>query len=235
MAEQRTTVDRGRYGPRRRRPGLTADAVVAAARRLIERDGIDALTMRAVAAELDTAAASLYRHVADRDSLLLAVLDEIADGMPVDVPGDSPTARLLRRLLDAHDFLAGHTWVPHVLIRGELTSARALPFTDACLADLTAAGLRPPRAVSAYRSCWQLLIGELLSEHPVSRPREPNQRAAVLAAADPRALPALALARTAAPYLGPGAHCAELRPALAALIDGLVGTGPAGPLPPPSP
>ncbi|MFG2908445.1 TetR/AcrR family transcriptional regulator [Kitasatospora sp. NPDC048286] len=222
MAERGTTIDRGRYGPRRPRPGLTTDAVVAAARRLIERDGIDALTMRAVATELDTAAASLYRHVADRDSLLLAVLDEIADGMPVDVPGDSPTARLLHRLLDAHDFLAGHVWVLHVLIRGELASERALPFTDACLADLMAAGLRPPQAAAAHRSCWQLLVGELLSEHPVSRPREPSQRTAALAAADSRTLPALVLSRTAAPYLGPGAHCAELRPALAALIDGLV-------------
>lgn len=222
------TVDRGRYGPRRRRPGLTTDGVVAAARRLIERDGIDALTMRAVATELDTAAASLYRHVADRESLLLAVLDEVADGMPVDVPGDSPADRLLRRLLDAHDFLARHVWVVHVLIRGELTSERALPFSDACLADLMAAGLRPPQAAAAYRSCWQLLTGELLSEHPVSRPREPNQRAAALASADPRTLPALVLARTAAPYLGPGAHCAELRPALAALIAGLVRPDTAG-------
>ncbi|MFJ4188395.1 TetR/AcrR family transcriptional regulator [Kitasatospora sp. NPDC089509] len=228
MAEQRTTTGPGHDGPRRRRPGLTPDVIVAAARRLIERDGIDALTMRAVATELDTAAASLYRHVADRESLLLAVLDEIADGMPVDVPGDSPIARLLRRLLDAHDFLAGHVWVLHVLIRGELTSERALPFTDACLADLMAAGLRPPLAVAAYRSCWQLLAGELLSEHPVSRPREPSQRTAALAAADPLALPALALARTAAPHLGPGAHCAELRPALAALIGGLARPDAAG-------
>ncbi|MFE4976255.1 TetR/AcrR family transcriptional regulator [Kitasatospora sp. NPDC056651] len=231
MAQQRTTGEPGRPGPgpgpgpRRPRPGLTTGAVVAAARRLIERDGIDALTMRAVAAELDTAAASLYRHVSDRESLLLAVLDEIADGMPVDVPGDIPTARLLRRLLDAHDFLARHAWVPHVLVRGELASARALPFVDACLADLMAAGLQPPHAARAYRACWQLLVGELLSEHPVDRPRRPNPRTDSLTAADAQALPALALARTADPYLGPGANCAELRTALAALIDGLVAAG----------
>ncbi|MER8101356.1 helix-turn-helix domain-containing protein [Kitasatospora sp. NPDC094016] len=221
-AEQHTTAERGRYGPRRQRPGLTTGSVVAAAHRVIERDGIDALTMRAVAAELGTAAASLYRHVADRDSLLLAVLEEVAAGLPVAVPGASPAARLLRRLLDAHDFMAGHAWVPHILIRGELVAENALPFSDACLADLMAAGLPPARAAAAFRSCWQLVLGELLSEHLVSPPRQPNQRAAAIAAADPQTLPALTRALAEAPYRGPGAHCRELRTALEALIGGLV-------------
>ncbi|MFF3112904.1 TetR/AcrR family transcriptional regulator [Kitasatospora sp. NPDC057904] len=196
--------------------------MVAAGRRVIERDGIDALTMRAVAAELGTAAASLYRHVADRDTLLLAVLEEIAAGLPVDVPGAEPTARLLRRLLGAHDYMAGHAWVLHVLIRGELVAENALPFNDACLADLLAAGLPPARAASAFRSCWQLVLGELLSEHPVSPPRRPNQRAAAFAAADPQALPALARVHAEVPDRGPGTRCADLQAALAALITGLI-------------
>ncbi|MEV7022578.1 helix-turn-helix domain-containing protein, partial [Kitasatospora sp. NPDC093558] len=216
-------AERGRYGPRRPRPGLTAAAVVAGGRRVIERDGIDALTMRAVAAELGTAAASLYRHVADRDTLLLAVLEEIATGLPVDVPGGDPADRLLRRLLGAHDYMAGHAWVLHVLIRGELVAENALPFNDACLADLLAAGLPPARAAAAFRSCWHLVLGELLSEHPVSPPRRPNQRAAAFAAADPRTLPALARIHAEAPDQGPGTHCTDLRTALAALIAGLVG------------
>ncbi|MEV7780525.1 helix-turn-helix domain-containing protein [Kitasatospora sp. NPDC088351] len=216
-------ADRGRYGRRRPRPGLTTAGVVAAGRRVIERDGIEALTMRAVATELGTAPASLYRHVTDRDALLLAVLEEIAAGLPVDVPGADPKARLLRRLCDAHDYMAGHAWVLHILIRGELVAENALDFSNACLADLMAAGLPPARAMPAYRSCWHLVLGELLADHPVSPPREPSQRRTVFASVDARRLPDLARAQAADPYRGPGAHCAELAVALRALIDGLVG------------
>ncbi|MGW6916235.1 TetR/AcrR family transcriptional regulator [Kitasatospora sp. NPDC054939] len=217
--------ERGRYGPRRPRPGLTAAGVVAAGRRVIERDGIDALTMRSVATELGTAPASLYRHVADRDALLLAVLEQIAEGLPVDVPGGDPATRLLRRLVDAHDYMAGHAWVLHILIKGELVAANALAFNDACLADLRAAGLAPAPALAAFRACWQLVLGELLSEHPVRPPREPSQRRALLTAVDPERLPALAEALAADPYRGPGAHCDRLAPALRALIGGLLAAG----------
>ncbi|MFJ9948739.1 TetR/AcrR family transcriptional regulator [Kitasatospora sp. NPDC091207] len=197
--------------------------MVTAGRTVIERDGIEALTMRAVATELGTAPASLYRHVADREALLLAVLEQIAEGLPVDVPGAEPTARLLRRLVGAHDYLAGQAWVPHILIRGELVAENAFAFSDACLADLAAAGLPPARAMPAYRACWQLVLGELLSEHPVRPPREPNQRRGAFAAVDADRLPALARVLAELGYSEPGTHCAELEVALRALIDGLTG------------
>jgi TetR/AcrR family tetracycline transcriptional repressor len=60
---------------------LTREAIVAAAKTLLERDGYDALTMRAVAKELGVQAASLYWHVRDKelleDWLFVALLDEV--------------------------------------------------------------------------------------------------------------------------------------------------------------
>lgn len=182
----------GRYGRRHPRPGLTPAAIVAAGRRLIERDGLDALTMRAVAAELGTAATSLYRHVADRDALLLAILEQIAAGLPVDVPGRTPQLRLRRRLVGAHDYMADHVWVLHILIRGELVAETAFAFTDACLADFLQAGLQPRAAMAAFRACWHLTIGELLDQHPLHPPREPTQRQQAVARVDATRLPALA-------------------------------------------
>ncbi|MFE6868225.1 TetR/AcrR family transcriptional regulator [Kitasatospora sp. NPDC057692] len=216
-------AERGRYGRKRPRPGLTTAGVVAAGRRVIERDGIDTLTMRAVATELGTAPASLYRHVTDREALLIAVLEQIAEGIPVDVPGTGPQERLLRRLVGAHDYMVGHAWVLHVLIRGELVARNALAFNDACLADLMAAGLPPGRALSAFRACWQLVLGELLSEHPVSPPREPSQRRAVIEAADRERLPALGRVLAEVGFVGVGESCGDLETALAALIGGLAG------------
>ncbi|MFF7458881.1 TetR/AcrR family transcriptional regulator [Kitasatospora sp. NPDC008115] len=216
-------AERGKYGRKRPRPGLTTAGVVAAGRRVIERDGIDALTMRAVATELGTAPASLYRHVTDREALLIAVLEQIAEGIPVDVPGAGPRERLLNRLLGAHDYMVGHAWVLHVLIRGELVARNALAFNDACLADLMAAGLPPGRALTAFRACWHLVLGELLFEHPVSPPREPSQRRAVIESADREQLPALGQVLAEVGFVGVGERCGDLEVALGALITGLVG------------
>ncbi len=164
---------------------------------MIERDGLDALTMRALAKELNTAAPSLYRHVADRDALLVAVLEQIAAGLPVDVGGDTPRDRLLRRFLEAHDYMADHVWVLHILIRGDLVAETAFSFVDACLADFLEAGLPPREALTAYWACWHLLLGELLSQHPLVPPGEPSQRTVAVNRADGEELPAFARVREA--------------------------------------
>src|SRR3989454_11203045 len=53
-----------------RQRGLTRDRLVEAALELINEDGLDALSMRALADRLEVKAASLYWHVRDRSELL---------------------------------------------------------------------------------------------------------------------------------------------------------------------
>lgn len=190
----------GGSGPiRRPRPGLTPDAIITAGERLIDREGLEALTMRAVAAELDTAATSLYRHVADRDALLLGILERLAQGMPVTVPGRTARARLRRRWRAAHDYLARHIWVLHILIRGEMVAETAFGFLDACLADFLDAGLSPTRAMAAFNACWHLTLGELLDTHPLHPPRQPNQRQQAVAHIDSDRFPVVARVSAALP------------------------------------
>ena len=65
--------------PARRRssPGeaLGAGVIVAAGIAVADAEGLAALSMRRVAAELDAAPMSLYRHVRDKDELLLRMMD----------------------------------------------------------------------------------------------------------------------------------------------------------------
>lgn len=60
---------------------LTRDTIVVATKRILQRDGYDALTMRSLARELGVQAASLYWHVRDKDLLedwlFEALLDEV--------------------------------------------------------------------------------------------------------------------------------------------------------------
>lgn len=216
----------GRYGRRRPRPGLTTASVVAAGRALIEREGLDSLTMRAVARELDTAATSLYRHVSDRDALLVAILEQVASGLPVTVAGPSPHRRLLARMTEAHDYMADHVWVLHVLIRGEFVAETAFHFAEACLADFVEAGLSPSEALRAFEACWHLILGELLAQHPLHRPHQPSQRRRAVEQLDATRFPVLAAAskhRTSRD---------EFAGVMAALLAALIHARPAGePLP----
>ena len=77
------------------RPPLQRDAVIDAARSIIEADGLDGLSLRRLAAALGVTAPALYAHVAGKDDLVRAVaegelgeiirrFDELAPSDPLD-------------------------------------------------------------------------------------------------------------------------------------------------------
>jgi len=75
---------------------LTRDHLADAGARLVRVDGLDALSLRAVAAALDVTPMALYRHVDDADDLTLAVLDRLLAALP-DVPAGGPWPDRYRR------------------------------------------------------------------------------------------------------------------------------------------
>lgn len=100
---------RGR-DPRER---LTREHIVDAAMRLVDRDGLDGLSMRRLGVELDAGATSLYWHVRNKDELLDLLLDRVVGEIRTEVPdvaGWRPllaeTARATRRVLLRHRHLA---------------------------------------------------------------------------------------------------------------------------------
>ena len=62
--------------------GLTRERLVAAALDLINREGLESLSMRALADELDVKAASLYWHVRDRRELIELLAESILETVP---------------------------------------------------------------------------------------------------------------------------------------------------------
>lgn len=64
--------------PRRADPNLET-VIISAATRLLDKQGFDAITMRDVAKAAGTTTPTLYERFSDRDALLIAVLDCIAN------------------------------------------------------------------------------------------------------------------------------------------------------------
>src|SRR6266581_2311717 len=65
-----------------RQRGLTRDRLVGVALELVNEDGLEALSMRALADRLDVKAASLYWHVRDRRELLELLAESILESTP---------------------------------------------------------------------------------------------------------------------------------------------------------
>ncbi|WP_223623859.1 TetR/AcrR family transcriptional regulator [Microbacterium sp. EST19A] len=63
--------------PRRARDSLSRDIIVAAADRVVEREGLDRLTFQAIGEELGAHPTSIYRHFRDKEELLLALIDSL--------------------------------------------------------------------------------------------------------------------------------------------------------------
>jgi AcrR family transcriptional regulator len=76
---------------------LSKEAVLEAGLRVLRAKGIDAVTMRAVAAELETGAASLYVYVANRQELLDEIFDLVTGQIDL---GDEPDPDRWREQLE---------------------------------------------------------------------------------------------------------------------------------------
>jgi AcrR family transcriptional regulator len=99
-----------RHGPRQ---GLTINQVVAAAAALADAEGLDAVTMRRVAASLGVVPMTLYTYVPGKAELLDLMLDSAYAGMPRDGTAGQPWRQRLaaiaaenRALFEAHPWAA---------------------------------------------------------------------------------------------------------------------------------
>lgn len=131
------------------RPALTVERIVRTAVTIADVEGLDALSMRRVAADLGSGTASLYRHVTDKDELIELMVDAVyGEQPPPDViaedwrSGLATVARSLRTSLLRHPWLAQQAarrpaLGPHVIAGLD----HALGVVDRFTHDATAASL----------------------------------------------------------------------------------------------
>ncbi|SNQ51053.1 Regulatory protein, tetR family [Frankia canadensis] len=179
-----------------RPPRTSRTEIMAAARRLIDRDGWETLTIRRLAAEAGIASTTLYHHVRDKDDLLSQLLDDYAEQMPrPDMPAD-PRERIITAATVIRETLAAWPWVVEVLIQDNQTGRAALWMVEKLLDGAIECGCTPEQAVDLYRSIWYYTAGEILIRagrvHRRAENDHPARRDALLRAADATELPHLA-------------------------------------------
>jgi AcrR family transcriptional regulator len=162
---RRSTRDRPAKSP------LSVDAIVDAALAILKSEGLDAVTMRRVAAALDTGAASLYVYVAGREGLQLAMLNRVTTEVTLETPDPSRWREQLHGLLSRmHTTLVAYPGIAAMTLAYPPMTDAVLLVTENLLGILLAGGIDPQ---DAAWSCdlFVLLVTGVASEDDVRHVR----------------------------------------------------------------
>jgi AcrR family transcriptional regulator len=149
---------------------ITRELVLATALELIDRDGVQALSMRRLGAALNRDPMILYRHAPGKAALLDGVVETVLARLIVDPADPDWTAQLRAVARDYRALALAHPNVVPLLVTRPLATPLALrprgtlrPLED-LLALLTRAGLSGPDALHIYRAFFGFLNGHVLNE-----------------------------------------------------------------------
>jgi TetR/AcrR family tetracycline transcriptional repressor len=155
--------------------GLTRERIGREALAVIDEHGLDALTMREVAARIGVGVMSLYHHVANKDALLADVADAVLSEIEIPAPQDGDWRAPLRAILtSARHALLRHPAAVPLLAARQPTTATALDAMDTGIGILIRAGFDPATAARMHRCMASYLIGYVSLELAGFLPREPG-------------------------------------------------------------
>ncbi|MFT7839496.1 TetR/AcrR family transcriptional regulator C-terminal domain-containing protein [Saccharothrix sp. BKS2] len=145
---------------------LTSTALAAAALAVVDREGLAALSMRAVAAELGVGTMSLYRYVADRGELEALAAEFVLSGVDTSPPPhalwDEQVAVLVERVRAA---VGKHPNAVPLTTAHRHRCPSVLRWSEAVLGVLTRAGFGGTERAIALRTLLGYVIGAVELEH----------------------------------------------------------------------
>ncbi|GLI01425.1 TetR/AcrR family transcriptional regulator C-terminal domain-containing protein [Phytohabitans aurantiacus] len=137
-----TTVRHPHQKGERREPELSRDRIVRTAVALADAEGLAMLSMRRIAADLDVATMTLYRYVASKEELVLAMVDAVHGESPLPARPPHWRAALERAARLMWTVFRRHPWAAEAL---SMTRPQLLPnvlaYADFSLATLRELGL----------------------------------------------------------------------------------------------
>ena len=206
---------------------MSRELVLSTALAMIDRDGVEGLSMRRLGQALHRDPMSLYRYAANKTALLDGVAELVLDQLTVDTAADDWAAELRSVARSYRSLALAHPHVVPLMVTRPLATPLALrPLgtlrpLEACLELLTRAGCTEVDALHVYRSLFGFLHGHVLNElqELVENPEETDDLLRLgLHRLPLREFPLL---RSLAPVLATYDGAAELERGLDILLSGL--------------
>lgn len=166
--------------PRQR---LDRHRVLAAALELVDAEGLEALSMRRLAARLGVEPMAIYRYAPGKQALVAGVVDMVMEKLqPPSAAGAGWAGALAAAAGDFRRVVLEHPKVFPLILGGALSlpmaqrAPSALAWFEGILSVLEDAGFGPEQAVLAYQSFSGFLLGSLVVElrQVVEDPDEPE-------------------------------------------------------------
>ncbi|WP_167736121.1 TetR/AcrR family transcriptional regulator C-terminal domain-containing protein [Nocardioides sp. 503] len=148
---------RARAARLRRRPTLGLEAIVDVALEIVDAEGVEAVSMRRVAAAFDSGPASLYAYVANKDALLGHVLRRVIDEMELP-SGGTWQERLRSWAYESRAVMARHGDVARLTFGTVPVTERVLDGIETNLTAMIEAGV-PPQVATWALDILSLYVG----------------------------------------------------------------------------
>ena len=154
-----TTTSEAR--PRKR---LSRERVLQTAIDHADDGGLEALTMRTLADELDVAPMALYRHIANKHDLVDAMVDVVFSEIGLPASGADWMSAMRQRAIAVRDALLRHRWAIGLMESRRHPGPANLRHHDAVIGRLRAAGFSIGMAAHAYSLLDSYIYGFALTK-----------------------------------------------------------------------
>jgi AcrR family transcriptional regulator len=139
--------------------------IVATAIRVLDAEGLDALSMRRIAEELDTGPASLYWHVGSKDGLLDLIFDRVIGEQHVPDPDPERWQEQLKQVARTQrETILRHRDVVRISLGRIPMGPNALRYSDRVIAILRAGGVPDRIAMLSHQLLIEAVNGFTLDE-----------------------------------------------------------------------
>lgn len=136
----------------KKRPSLSPEKVLAAALELVDRTGLESLSMRNLAQALRVEAMSLYNHVPGKDGLLDGLVELVVGEFDLPAVGEDWRTAMRQRAMAAHAVLMRHPWAPMLLMSRINVGPNMLGYIDRTVGCLREAGFSWAMADHAWNT-----------------------------------------------------------------------------------
>jgi AcrR family transcriptional regulator len=211
------------------RPAVhTRAEITAAATAVAEAEGFTAVTMRRVAAELGTGAASLYRYVDSRRDLIDLMVDAVYGEIVLEPTGDGWRADLTEVAREGMRVTLRHRWfldaIAEIPVLGGPNMARMTEYCLAVLADHPAPGPRKMEAIGVMGGMVRQ-YAEITGRQPLPEVLAAQASYLIHVAHDGKHPHLAAVLAGADPAAGPEDPMELLARILGMVFDGMLGPG----------
>lgn len=148
------------------RNGLTRERVIQAAAALIEQQGMEDFSMRALAEQLDIKTASLYNHIESMESLMVEVcayaLRMQRDAEMLAIQGQTGTAALLALAHASRRFAKEHRELYRLIMNTAVSCGEQLSEVSQCIVEPFLKALEDTAFSDTEKTHWQRVLRGLV-------------------------------------------------------------------------